>query len=63
MTATENMTIRLFNYEPTLSCESAFNFSYSIHFGASVNELLTLGNTLLRSSTLAYAFVTTAESK
>ncbi len=57
------MTLRVFHYGPTLSSESAFNFSYSIHFGASVTELLRLGNTLLRSSTLTYAFVTTAESR
>ncbi|MEO6687727.1 MAG: hypothetical protein ABIS07_11300 [Dokdonella sp.] len=56
----ENVTIRVFNYGPTLPAGSAFNASYTINAGAPVTELVVLGSSLLPNSNLAYTFTTQA---
>lgn len=60
LTSTENVTIRIFNYGPTLVAGTAFNVSYTINAGGPVTELLTLGANLLSNSTLNYTFTTQA---
>lgn len=60
LTATENVTIRIFNYGTTLLAGSSFNVSYTINAGAPVTELVTLGSNLLSNSTLNYTFTTQA---
>jgi gliding motility-associated-like protein len=60
LTATENVTIRIFNYGATLAAGSSFNVSYTINAGVPVTELVTLGSTLLTNSTLNYTFTTQA---
>lgn len=60
LTSTENVTIWLYNYGPTLTAGSAFNVYYSINAGVPVAELLTLGSNLLTNSRLAYTFTTQA---
>lgn len=60
LTATENVTIRIFNYGSTLAAGTSFNVSYTINAGAPVTELLTLGSNFLTSSTLNYTFTTQA---
>ncbi len=60
MTATENVTIRIFNYGPILIAGSTFNVSYTINAGAPVVELVTLGANFLTNSTLNYTFTTQA---
>lgn len=60
LTATENVTIRIFNYGPTLPAASTFNVSYTINAGGPVTELVTLAAPLLTNSTLNYTFTTQA---
>lgn len=60
LTSTENVTIRIFNYGPTLTAGSTFNVSYTINAGAPVTELVTLSSNLLTNSTLNYTFTTQA---
>lgn len=59
-TAAENVTIRIFNYGPTLPAGTTFNVSYTINAGGPVTELVTLGSTFLTNSTLTYTFTTQA---
>lgn len=60
LTTTENVTIRIFNYGPTLVAGSSFNVSYSINAAPPVVEMLVLGSNLLTNSTLTYTFTTQA---
>jgi hypothetical protein len=60
LTSTENVTIRIFNYGPTLPAASSFNVSYTINAGPPVVELVTLAAPLLTNSTLNYTFTTQA---
>jgi len=60
LTATENVTIRIFNYGATLPAGTNMNVSYTINAGAPVTQLLTLGSTLLTNSTLNFTFTTQA---
>lgn len=60
MTATENVTIRIFNYGPNLPAATSFNVSYTINAGAPVVEMVTLAAPLLSNSTLNYTFTTQA---
>lgn len=60
LTATENVTIRMFNFGPTLTAGTSFNVSYTINAGAPVTELLTLGSNVLTNSTFTYTFTTQA---
>jgi len=60
LTATENVTIRMFNFGPTLTAGTSFNVSYTINAGAPVTELLTLGANVLTNSTFFYTFTTQA---
>ncbi|MBL7889909.1 MAG: hypothetical protein JNL24_10165, partial [Bacteroidia bacterium] len=60
LTATENVTIRMFNFGPTLTAGTSFNVSYTINAGAPVTELLTLGSNVLTNSTFSYTFTTQA---
>lgn len=60
LTATENVTIRIFNFGPTLTAGSSFNVSYVINGGAPVTEMVVLGSNLLTNSTLNYTFTTQA---
>ena len=61
LTSTENVTIRIFNYGPTLVAGSSFNVSYTINGGLPVTELLVLGANMLTNSTLNYTFTTQAD--
>ncbi len=58
--ATENVTIRLFNFGNTLPASTWFNVSYTINSGIPRTELVTLGSALLSNSTLTYTFTTQA---
>jgi len=60
LTATENVTLRIFNYGPNLPAATTIPVSYVINAGAPVNEIITLGSTLLTNSTLNYTFSTQA---
>lgn len=60
LTSTENVTIRMFNFGPTLVAGSTFNVSYTINAGAPVTELVTLGSNVLTNSTFSYTFTTQA---
>jgi len=60
LTATENVTIRIFNYGASLPAGTGMNVSYTINAGAPVTQLLTLGSTLLTNSTLNFTFTTQA---
>jgi gliding motility-associated-like protein len=60
LTATENVTIKVFNFGPTLMAGSTFNVSYTINGGAPVTELVTLAANLATNSTLTYTFTTQA---
>src|SRR5215210_3268709 len=60
LTATENVTIRIFNFGPNLPAGSTFNVSYTINAGPPVTEMVTLGATLLTNSTMNYTFTTLA---
>ncbi len=60
LTATENVTIRVFNFGNSLPAATSFNVSYTINAGVPVTELVTLGSSLLSNSTLNYTFTTQA---
>ncbi len=60
MTATENVTIKIFNFGSTLLAGTSFNVSYTINAGAPVVELITLASNLTSNSTLTYTFTTQA---
>lgn len=60
LTATESVTIRLFNYGNTLPAATSFNVSYTINGGGPVTELVTLGSTLVSNTALTYTFTTQA---
>src|SRR5689334_16132594 len=60
LTATENVTVWLFNYGPTLTAGSSFNVTYSINAGPPMSEMVVLGANLLTNSRFAYTFATQA---
>jgi hypothetical protein len=60
LSATENVTIRIFNYGQTLPAATSFTASYTINAGAPVNELITLGSSLTSHSAMTYTFTTQA---
>lgn len=60
LTASENVTIRLFNFGNTLPAGTSFNVAYSINGGPAVTELVVLGSNLLSNSTRNYSFTTQA---
>ena len=60
LTATENVTIKIFNYGAMLPAGSTFNVNYTINAGPPVIELVTLVANLLSNSTLTYTFTTQA---
>lgn len=60
LTATENVTIRIFNFGSNLPAGTSFNVSYTINAGAPATEMVVLGSTLLSNSTFIYTFVTQA---
>ncbi|MCX6296862.1 MAG: hypothetical protein NTX97_12530 [Bacteroidetes bacterium] len=60
LTATENVTAKLFNYGPTLPAGTTFNASYTINAGAPVVELVTLAANWTSNTNLSYTFVTQA---
>jgi hypothetical protein len=60
LAATENVTIRIFNFGNILIAGTSFSVSYTINAGGPVNELATLGSNLLTNSTLNYTFTTRA---
>ncbi len=60
LTATENVTIKIFNFGSTLPAATTFNVSYTINAGAPVTELVTLAAPLTSNSTYTYTFVTQA---
>jgi gliding motility-associated-like protein len=60
LSANENVTIKVFNFGPTLVAGSTFNVSYWINAGAPVTEMVTLAANFNTNSTLTYTFVTQA---
>src|ERR1043166_1805444 len=60
LTSTENVTIRIFNYGPTLTAGSSFGVSYTVNAGAPVPETVVLASNLLTNSTYTYTFTTQA---
>jgi hypothetical protein len=60
LTATENVTLRIFNYGVTLPAATQFFVAYTINAGPQTVETVTLGSSLLSNSTLTYTFVTQA---
>lgn len=60
MTATESVTIRIFNFGANLPAGTTFDVSYTINAGPPVTELVTLGVPVLTNSTLNYTFTTVA---
>ncbi|HTF02907.1 MAG TPA: hypothetical protein VK826_02745, partial [Bacteroidia bacterium] len=60
MTATENVTIRIFNFGNTLPAATNFNVSYTINAGVPVTQMVTLGSPLLSNSTFTFTFTTQA---
>ena len=60
LTATENMSVRIFNYGTTLPAATSFNASYTINAGVPVVELITLGSPLTSNSAFTYTFTTQA---
>lgn len=60
LTATEPVTIRLFNYGATLPAATSFNVSYAINSGAPVTEIITLGSALTSNTAFTYTFTTQA---
>lgn len=60
LTASENVTLRIFNFGNTLPAGSFFNAAYTINAGAPVVESVILGSNLLANSALTYTFITPA---
>jgi len=60
LSATENVSIRIFNYGSTLPAATTFNASYTINAGMHVIEMITLPNPLTSNSAFNYTFVTQA---
>jgi hypothetical protein len=60
LTATENVSMRVFNYGSTLPAGTSFNAVYTINAGASVVELITLASPMTSNSALTYTFTTQA---
>jgi gliding motility-associated-like protein len=60
LTATENVTIHIFNFGSTLPAATTFNVSYSINAAPAVVEMVTLAAPLTSNSTYTYTFTTQA---
>ena len=60
LTATEIVTVRLFNHGTPLPAGTSFNVSYTINAGGPVVEMVTLGSTLLPNTSFEYTFATPA---
>ncbi len=60
LTATQNVTIKIFNFGPTLPAGTTFNASYTVNAGAPVTELIALASPMTSNSTLTYTFTTQA---
>jgi len=60
LAATENVSLRIFNYGSTLPAATSFNVSYTINVGAPVVELITLVSPLTSNSAMTYTFTTQA---
>jgi gliding motility-associated-like protein len=60
LTATENVTIKIFNFGATLPAATSFNVSYTINAGAPVSQVVTLASPLTSNSTLTFTFTTQA---
>ncbi|MBI3509963.1 MAG: gliding motility-associated C-terminal domain-containing protein [Bacteroidetes bacterium] len=60
LSATENVTIKIFNFGNDLPAGTIFNVSYNINAGPPVTETITLAAILLQNSTYTYTFATQA---
>jgi gliding motility-associated-like protein len=60
LTASEAITVSIFNFGTTLPVGSTFNVSYTVNGGAPVSELVTLAANFAQNSSLSYTFSTTA---
>jgi len=60
LSATENVSLRIFNYGSTLPAGTSFNAAYTISAGTPVVELITLASPLMSNSVLIYSFTTQA---
>lgn len=54
------VSVRLFNYGPTLPAGSLFNVSYAVNLGTPVTEGVVLGSPWLQNSAFSYSFTTPA---
>jgi gliding motility-associated-like protein len=61
LTAAETVTVRIFNFGPTLVSGNTFNVSYTIDGGAATTELVTLTSNFATNSSFTYNFLTTAD--
>lgn len=61
LTAAEVVTVRVFNFGPTLLAGSTFNVTYILDGGGPVTELVTLPANLTTNSTYTYSFTATAD--
>ncbi|HLG03644.1 MAG TPA: hypothetical protein VI731_08625, partial [Bacteroidia bacterium] len=61
LTATENVTIRIFNFDATLPAGTMFDVSYTINAGVPVVETVTLAVPLTSNTAMNYTFTTQAD--
>jgi hypothetical protein len=61
LSSTENVTIRIFNFGPTLPIGTLFNVSYTVNSGLPVSEPVVLSSNLLSHSSFTYTFTTQAD--
>lgn len=60
LTASQAVTISIFNFGPTLVTGNTFNVSYTVNGGAPVSETVTLASNFAQNSSLSYTFAATA---
>ena len=60
LAATENVTVRIFNYGSSLQPGTSFMLTYTINAGGPITELAMLPSTFLSHGSLAYTFTTQA---
>jgi len=60
LAATENVTVRIFNYGSSLPPSTSFILTYTINAGGPITEVVTLPSTFLSNGSLAYTFTTQA---
>jgi len=61
LTASENVTVRIFNYGSTLPAGTSFNVAYSINAGTPLTEFVVLPSSLTSNTAFTYTFTTQAD--